>query len=249
MTQSAKDFGSDGSLQLPSLSSSRLGAAMSSIATSLTASQRDDDGQHRKVRIVTRENRHQLSLLTETVEQDEFDVYMIDSVTHMTCVLSEKGTTFVNIPLTNVEAKGVAIKKNPFGEGTERFAFQFLRWPRMGLLSSENPWLPRKASSKRAKTRSHGRIMTSSQSDFVAFNTKHPSVLRPSTANWIQSQCWILTRPGSPFCHAPSTICAQRKEVELPSLLNPGSLENSKSGTATMGGKGEAEVVRRKNSV
>jgi hypothetical protein len=126
MTHVANNYGSLGAFQLPSLSRSGLGAAMSSIATSLTESQSQtnnwmNDGQQRQMRKVLRENRKEIPLLTEEVNADEFTIYRDEHVTHMEFI----DDMFQERPLQNEGAKGVAIKKVAFGEGTERNAFQF----------------------------------------------------------------------------------------------------------------------------
>lgn len=87
ITTKAKDFGSDGSFMLPSLSSSGIGAAISSIATSLTDAQselNDMDGSRRRrlVHAVEREDRRRLPALTTVVSPNEFNIYMHDAVVH-----------------------------------------------------------------------------------------------------------------------------------------------------------------------
>eukprot|EP00978_Attheya_sp_CCMP212_P000899 scaffold1948_cov52-Attheya_sp.AAC.2 len=130
MANEADKYGARGVFQLPSLTSSAMGNAMSSVGTSLINSQTEltsvhyDGGRQRKVRKVTRENRTLIPLLTEVIDKDEFDIYMGDTVNHMIYDASVPGK-FKKAPLQHPEARGVAVKKQPFGEGGERLAYQF----------------------------------------------------------------------------------------------------------------------------
>jgi len=82
MTEEATNHESRGVFQVPSMSSSSIAAAISSIATSLTETQIGMDSQ-RLVRKMTRENRKQLPMLTEVVDPADFDIYMGSNVEHM----------------------------------------------------------------------------------------------------------------------------------------------------------------------
>ena len=120
----ARNYGCEASISTPSMSSSSLGAVVSSIATSLTASQLNDDknGGVKRVRPVRREDRSRVPLLTEAVDPEEFDIFMDDSVVHEVHVT---GDAFQQVPFQHPDARGVAIRKQPFAEGSERFAYQF----------------------------------------------------------------------------------------------------------------------------
>ena len=83
MTEEALNHESKGVFQVPSLSSSSIAAAISSIATSLTETQLDAASSRQVVRRMTRENRKMLPALTEVVDPKEFDVYMGDNVEHL----------------------------------------------------------------------------------------------------------------------------------------------------------------------
>jgi von Willebrand factor type A domain len=95
MCHAADNFGGYGAFQLPSMSAAGLGGAMSSIATSLTESQLNDDEAHdsfgatglhpRRIRKVARESRRELPMLTEVVDSQDFLIYKKDQdqVTHM----------------------------------------------------------------------------------------------------------------------------------------------------------------------
>ena len=82
MTEEAENHESKGLFQVPSMSSSSIAAAISSIATSLTETQTDMTSQ-RMVRKMIRENRKQLPVLTEAVDPKDFCIYMEDDVKHM----------------------------------------------------------------------------------------------------------------------------------------------------------------------
>lgn len=85
LVEAARDFGGNGSFSVPSLSSAAVGRAISSVASSLTATQTEIKlrGQsQRRVRPCIRENKKLIPLLTEAVTADEFDIYMNDDVEH-----------------------------------------------------------------------------------------------------------------------------------------------------------------------
>jgi Mg-chelatase subunit ChlD len=81
MTEEAENHESKGLFQVPSMSSSSIAAAISSIATSLTDTQTDITSQ-RFVRKMTRENRKMLPVFTEAVDPKDFRVYMGSAVDH-----------------------------------------------------------------------------------------------------------------------------------------------------------------------
>jgi Mg-chelatase subunit ChlD len=90
MVESCQDYGGNSSLQVPGLSCAEIGAAFSSVATSLMACQtelRQCNGNNsgpttkkqRRVRTCLRENKRLLPALTEIVD-DTFNVYMNERV-------------------------------------------------------------------------------------------------------------------------------------------------------------------------
>jgi hypothetical protein len=81
MIEEAENHESKGLFQVPSMSSSSIAAAISSIATSLTDTQTEMTNQ-RLVRKMTRENRKMLPVLTEAVDPKDFRVYMGSAVEH-----------------------------------------------------------------------------------------------------------------------------------------------------------------------
>ena len=92
ISNSANNYESSGKFHLPSASCSSLGVAISSVATSLTASQTEltvDYGsgsaanQQRQVRPVKRENKTLIPVYTEAIDTNEFHVYMGEDVHHM----------------------------------------------------------------------------------------------------------------------------------------------------------------------
>jgi hypothetical protein len=74
----ALSYGCEASVELPSLSTSGLGAAVSSIASSLTETR---DESPRRVRRVTREKENTMPVLTEWVDTKEFSIFR-DDVLH-----------------------------------------------------------------------------------------------------------------------------------------------------------------------
>jgi Mg-chelatase subunit ChlD len=85
MTARAKDYGSHGTFAVPSLSTSGIGAAISSVATSLTDSQMSvakASGIRRKIHSVQREDRRKIPMVTEEVSPDDFYIFMNSRVQH-----------------------------------------------------------------------------------------------------------------------------------------------------------------------
>jgi hypothetical protein len=85
MTARAKDYGSQGIFSVPSLSTSGIGAAISSVATSLTDSQMTiakSSGIRRKIHSVQREDRRKVPILIEEVSPDDFYIFMNNKVQH-----------------------------------------------------------------------------------------------------------------------------------------------------------------------
>mmetsp|Transcript_4249 Transcript_4249/g.8134 ORF Transcript_4249/g.8134 Transcript_4249/m.8134 type:complete len:859 (-) Transcript_4249:146-2722(-) len=147
MVESCQDFGGNSTLQVPGLSCAEIGAAFSSVATSLMACQtelKEHNGNNkngpaikrqRRVRTCLRENRRLLPALTEIVDET-FKIYMNEKVErYQYNYLDEKGMlseraqrskhSFLPVKLLHPEARGVAFKYMAFGEGQERFAHQF----------------------------------------------------------------------------------------------------------------------------
>jgi len=131
MANNVNDFGGFGGFKVPSMSCADVGAAISSVATSLTTCQTElsnmkNGARQRKVRECIREKKSVIPLLTEVVDKENFDIYMGNNVQHMIYTNDEDGMkTFKPAPLQHPEARGVAFKKMAFGEGSERLAHQF----------------------------------------------------------------------------------------------------------------------------
>lgn len=133
LVQSAQDYGSLGVFQVPSMSCAAIGAAISSVAASLTETQselvalgRMNGNRQRRVKPVLREKFKTLPLLTEVVNGDEFDIYMDSNVEHYQYSTDDNGNkSFNKTELQHSEARGVAFKQCAFGEGQERLAHQF----------------------------------------------------------------------------------------------------------------------------
>jgi uncharacterized protein YegL len=131
MTEYAKDYGAHlSSFQVPAMSCAKIGAAMSSVATSLTLSQTkingNTNGTRKRVRSCYRESTKSIPLLTEWVDDSEFDIYSSEKVERYEYrTLPDGSKAFQSVPLIHKEARGVAINRKAFGEGSERLAFQF----------------------------------------------------------------------------------------------------------------------------
>jgi Alpha-kinase family len=134
MADAAKDFGAVAEFKLPSMTSSSLGEAFTSLATSLTTSQTEmtDLGslKQRKVRNVSRESRSKASLALTTVSDDDFFFYSAKRATRKVYCEAlrkngKKDVFYKVVPLQHPNAKYVAFAKGPFGEGAERFAYRF----------------------------------------------------------------------------------------------------------------------------
>lgn len=125
MTEEATNHESRGVFQVPSMSSSSIAAAISSIATSLTETLTDKTSANRMVRKMTRENRKQLPVFTEVVDPTDFSIYMGNDVEHYIYDPNTGERAFKKVPLQHPDARGIAVAKKAFGEGTERFAKQF----------------------------------------------------------------------------------------------------------------------------
>jgi Mg-chelatase subunit ChlD len=134
MADAAKDFGAIADFKLPSMTSSSLGEAFTSVATSLTTSQTEmtdlGTSKQRKVRNVFRESRSKASLALTTVSDDDFFFYSAKRATRKVyCEYlrqnGKKDVSYKVVPLQHANAKYVAFAKGPFGEGAERFAYRF----------------------------------------------------------------------------------------------------------------------------
>lgn len=133
MVDAAKDYGAIAELRLPSMTSSSLGDAFTSVATSLTTTQTEmtDLGtmKQRKVRDVARESRIKASQKMRVVSSDDFWIYSAERVKRTVYKeWSEDGNIrkcYEEVPLQHPDARFVALSKGPFGEGAERFAFRF----------------------------------------------------------------------------------------------------------------------------
>jgi len=127
VTTVVKEYSCEGEFTVPSLSAAGLGKAFSSLATSVTNSQRSwsigGGLTARPMRQVTREKASNVPFFTEVVDSNEFNIYMGTNVSR--AVYVKRSRTFEFAPLQSKDARGVAIKKVAFGEGGERLAFQF----------------------------------------------------------------------------------------------------------------------------
>jgi Alpha-kinase family/von Willebrand factor type A domain len=134
MVDAAKDYGAIAEFVLPSMTSSSLGMAISSVATSITKTQIEmteiGSTTQRKVREVLRESKSKARKLLTQISEEDFDLYHLSETTRK--VYREehsedrgKEIFYDEVPLQHADAKYVAFSKGPFGEGAERFAFRF----------------------------------------------------------------------------------------------------------------------------
>jgi Mg-chelatase subunit ChlD len=133
MVDAASDFGAIAHFRLPSMSSSGIGDAFTSVAASLTTTQTEmtdvDTLKQRKVRNVLRESKKKAAMPIEVVSPIDFWIYrsaqVERSVYKELFVGTRRKTQFEHISLQNPFAEYVAIHKEAFGEGAERLAFRF----------------------------------------------------------------------------------------------------------------------------
>ena len=126
MKDSANDFGSVGTCLVPSMTTSCLREAMTSIATTLATRQTEINHERNngKIRNILRERISTVPLMTEEIDQSEFDIYTGDNVIQKVYDPNVEGC-FKDTSLQHTDAAGVAICKKAFGEGTERIVYQF----------------------------------------------------------------------------------------------------------------------------
>ena len=134
MVNAAEDYGSNASLMLPSMSSSSLGDVFQSFTSSLTTTQTEmtdlETMNQMSVRPdVSRESRTRAMKKIDKISLDEFYIYPNDSVERLVPVdhfeNGRRKFLLQPAPLQNKDAKFVALNKEAFGEGAERFAFRF----------------------------------------------------------------------------------------------------------------------------
>lgn len=133
MVEAAKDYGAVAELKLPSMNSSSLGDAFTSVATSITTTQSEMTDlttlKQSKVREVQRESRKKASEQMRVVSADDFSIYSAAKVKRTVYKEWFEGRTtkrcYQEVPLQHPDAKYVAFSNGPFGEGAERFAYRF----------------------------------------------------------------------------------------------------------------------------
>jgi Mg-chelatase subunit ChlD len=133
MVDAATDYGAIAHFRLPSMSSSGIGDAFTSVAASLTTTQTEmtdvDTLKQRKVRNVLRESKKKAAMPIEVVSSKDFFIYpsarVQRSVYKEWIVGRKKMTQFECTSLQHPDAEYVAIHQEAFGEGAERLAFRF----------------------------------------------------------------------------------------------------------------------------
>jgi len=140
MVDIASDFGAVGIFRLPSLTCSSIGDAFSSVATSVTTTKSEMTDvatlQQQCVRNVLRESRKKASEEISFVCSDQFWIYKLDNVRRFVYEESfhdgRRNKALVAASLQHCGAKFVAMHKEAFGEGAERFAYRFFELARDG---------------------------------------------------------------------------------------------------------------------
>jgi von Willebrand factor type A domain len=134
MADAAKDFGAGARFMLPSMTSSSLGEAMTSVATSLTNTQIEltDVGtmKQRKVRDVLRESKSKASEKLLFVSEVDFYLYSLENTSRTVYreaffMDGRRKVFYDDVQLQHPDSKYVAFSKYPFGEGGERFVHRF----------------------------------------------------------------------------------------------------------------------------
>lgn len=135
MVDIAKDFGVQSTFVLPSMTTSALGASLTSTATTLTRTQTEMTDiktmKQRNVREVIRESRRKaLEEVVTSVSLEDYYLYRLDNVQryvyHEWRDENRKLQYFYDTAeMQHPMAKFVAMNKKVFGEGAERYAFRF----------------------------------------------------------------------------------------------------------------------------
>lgn len=139
MVDAAKDFGTHAELCRPSMSTIALGEVFTTVATSVTSTQREltdhNTMKQQEVRPVNRVSRKKANEELQQVSTVDFDLYSIAKVkrrVYTECLERDpnghgyvRRPKYENAPLQHPDARYVAFEKGPFGEGAERFAFRF----------------------------------------------------------------------------------------------------------------------------
>lgn len=133
MVDSATDYGAVANFRLPSMTSLGIGDAFSLTATSVTTTKTEMTDvitlKQRKVRNVLRESKKKAALNIEHVSQDDFFLYPRSRVKRTIYKEWYEGrrrhSEFEEAPLQHPDAEFVAIHREVFGEGAERYVFRF----------------------------------------------------------------------------------------------------------------------------
>jgi Mg-chelatase subunit ChlD len=133
MVDAAADYGAIAHFRLPSMSSSGIGDAFTSVAASLTTTQTEmtdvNTLKQRKVRNVLRESKKKAAMPIEVVSSKDFFIYPLSrikrSVYKEWYMGRKRMTMYEYVSLQHPDAEYVAIHREAFGEGAERLAFRF----------------------------------------------------------------------------------------------------------------------------
>jgi len=133
MVEAAKDYNANAIFQLPSMTSTAIGAVFTSVATSVTTTQTEMTDVatkvQRQVRQVNRVSKSKAQQSLMTLSAQDFWIYRLDNVEREVYIerVEENRRTgrFVSANLQHKDAAFVAFERGPFGEGAERFAYRF----------------------------------------------------------------------------------------------------------------------------
>jgi Mg-chelatase subunit ChlD len=131
MVDAASDYGAISTFKLPSMTSSDIGEAFTSVAASLTTTQTEmtnvNTSKQSRVRSVLRESKKKAAIPISVVSKDEFYIYdgAKRSVYKEWFEGRRRRTMFETVQLQHPSAWYVAIHQEAFGEGAERLAFRF----------------------------------------------------------------------------------------------------------------------------
>jgi hypothetical protein len=128
------DFGARGLFQRPSMTSSDLGNAFTTVSTSLTSTQKEqtdlDTLKQHRVRSVQQESRTKAAIAISAVSKEDFHIYNVSECVERQSYREylegrKRYHIFEHAGYQHSDAQYVAFARGPFGEGAERFAYRF----------------------------------------------------------------------------------------------------------------------------
>ncbi|KAL7581475.1 hypothetical protein ACA910_022047 [Epithemia clementina (nom. ined.)] len=136
MVHEADDYGAEARFLLPSMTTSSLAEAFSSVASSLTTSQSEmsdrNNSEIRRIRSVKRESKTHASVPISNIRglQNVFNIFAKEKVqrqryTEWHDASRKRRFSYDDVAFRDPNAKYVALCQHAFGEGRERFAHRF----------------------------------------------------------------------------------------------------------------------------